>query len=127
MIRIVEYGKCKEEAISECFHSEDVGLILRIPLSRRCAKDKLIWNEDTFGQFKMRSAYFVARKLLGREELLVKCRSPIWKLVQSAKVLLKIKYFMGRLLWAILPTRDNLIKQGLQSENICCIYMWYAF
>lgn len=41
--------------------------VMKIPLGRFLIKDRLIWNESNDGCYSVRSGYFVARKLLGRE------------------------------------------------------------
>ena len=100
--------------INELFHVEDT----HMPLSRRCEPDKLILIDSILGQFTVKSAYFVVRKLMAREEISAEYRSPIWRLVWSARVLPRVKCFMWRLLWAILPTRDRVIQRGLNCKII---------
>ena len=55
--------------------------MLQIPISRMIMSDKLIWLFDSLGHFTVKSAYIVARKLLGREVEVIDYRSPLWKLV----------------------------------------------
>ena len=53
--------------VKEIFSVVDASMILRIPLSRQIIPDKLIWRESPIGKFFVKSAYFVARKVLGKE------------------------------------------------------------
>ena len=80
------------------------------------------WAMDLLGHFSVRSAYFVARDLLGKEVLRAELRSPIWKLLWSAAIMPKVKFFIWRLLWAILPTTDSLASRDIQMDNRCRLY-----
>ena len=81
----------------------------------------MIWNIGTHGQFSMRSAYYVSRILLEREETRVELRVPAWKIMWSANVLPKTMFFIWRLAWNILPTVNNLRMRGVHVERICCV------
>ena len=65
----------KLDTLYELFSSEDVEHILKIPLSRKSMEDRVIWSRDFLGQFSSKSAYIVARELLGREDIYVEPRS----------------------------------------------------
>ena len=71
------------------------------------------WSLDKLGRFTVRSAYMVAKRMLRREENEVEFR--------TAKVVLKVKYFIWRLLWMILPTMDNLGAKGVNINRGCCV------
>ena len=103
------------------FSHSDASLILKIPLCQRRTRDRLIWIRDSLGQFLVRSAYIVAKEMLGREELPNELRSPIWKLIWSGWVLPKVKHFMWCLLWAMLPTTNNMNVRGMHLATRCCV------
>ncbi|XVF26348.1 hypothetical protein REPUB_Repub14bG0008300 [Reevesia pubescens] len=60
----------KMDALDDIFYSEDIEHICRIPLSRRSITDCLIWVESPSRDFSVKSAYFVARKWLGKGGLM---------------------------------------------------------
>ncbi|OMO75802.1 hypothetical protein COLO4_25871 [Corchorus olitorius] len=51
------------ELIEEWFNVEDALAIRQTPLSQFGAPDMLIWHEDSLGQFSVRFAYLVARRV----------------------------------------------------------------
>ncbi|XVE96889.1 hypothetical protein REPUB_Repub02eG0262600 [Reevesia pubescens] len=107
--------------LQNCFYPDDLDLILRIPLSRRVLQDKLIWCSSKTGLFSVRSAYFVARKCLGKYVDDPELRSPLWKLLWESPVMPKIKFFCWRLFWNILPTRIALKSRGIHLDSSCCV------
>lgn len=46
------------------FHGFDAETIYRIPLSRRCVLDVLVWLHNKNGRYSVKSGYYVARRLL---------------------------------------------------------------
>ena len=44
-------------------------LVEKIPLSRISKQDRLIWRESITGVFSVKSAYYEARRVLGRENI----------------------------------------------------------
>ena len=54
----------KSGAVRALFLPFEVDMILKIPLSHNLPKDKLIWLGNKRGVFTVKSAYFVATKLL---------------------------------------------------------------
>lgn len=58
MIRVNE----NQELLSSWFDSTVVNRILRIPLSRSSAKDRIIWMESPIGIFLVRSAYYKGKR-----------------------------------------------------------------
>ncbi|OMP06477.1 hypothetical protein CCACVL1_01552 [Corchorus capsularis] len=86
---------------------------------RQNEEDRLIWNGTMLGEFTVCSAYHVARRVIGRQELPLQLRSPIWRYIWSAGIMPKIQYFMWRLVWNILPTKSNLNKRGMEIAGTC--------
>ena len=56
-----------EQVLRELFQPEIVSHILKIPLGKTAESDKLIWCDSQLGQFSVKSAYFKARTMLGRD------------------------------------------------------------
>ena len=50
--------------IGALFHGFDAEAIYRIPLSRRCMPDVLVWLHNKKGRYLVKSRYYVARRLL---------------------------------------------------------------
>ena len=53
--------------VREVLCEEDVGLVETIPLCKTSKLDRLIWIDSVAGMFTVRSTYYVARNILGRE------------------------------------------------------------
>ena len=52
------------EEIQTIFHSDEADAICKIPLSRRCVADTMIWLHNPRGVFTVKSAYHVARRII---------------------------------------------------------------
>ena len=50
--------------IDAMFHGFDAKAIYRIPLSRRCVPNVLVWLYNKNGRYSVKSGYYVARRLL---------------------------------------------------------------
>ena len=103
------------------FKEEDADRILTTPLSKVTVSNKLIWEGSVSGQFSVRSAYYKAREILGKDRPQIENRSMIWKSIWMAKVVPKVRIFMWRLIHNIVPTVQNLRRKGLQLVNRCCV------
>ncbi|OMO86337.1 reverse transcriptase [Corchorus capsularis] len=83
--------------------------------------DTLIWNSTVNGSYTVRSGYYVARSLLGHDDIHVDDRSPVWRLIWSAHVLPKVKYFFWRVIQDILPTKPQLQRRGVPIDLNCVV------
>ena len=52
------------ELVREIFLPQDAEAILSIPISESHARDRMVWAEDKRGNFKVRSAYRLARDIV---------------------------------------------------------------
>ncbi|OMP10646.1 hypothetical protein COLO4_04372 [Corchorus olitorius] len=84
----------KLDTVLELFAKEDAYRILCLAVPRRKVSDKLIWNEKRLGEFSIKSAYHVARRVFARSASLDVSKLPIWKLLWSTRVLPKIHHFV---------------------------------
>lgn len=50
--------------IDVVFHGFDAEAIYRIPLSRHCVPNVLVWLHNKKGRYSVKSGYYVARRLL---------------------------------------------------------------
>ena len=114
--------KCwKEEMLHELFQLEVVEMIQNIHLSRLAEPDKMIWCDSELGHFTVKSAYFMARSMLGRGNEANEERSPIWRFIWKSEVIPKVKLFIWRLVQNIIPTVENLRYKRIQLPNNCSV------
>ncbi|OMO51274.1 reverse transcriptase [Corchorus capsularis] len=107
------------ETVLDLFEEEDAYRILALLIPRHPTRDLLIWNGTCLGEFLVKSAYYVAREVLQRSNLLQGPAHQTWKLVWSSQVLPKIHFFGWRFIWNILPTKCNLLSRGLNVPQNC--------
>ena len=107
--------------VRDIFCQSDSNIILNIYLSKKEILDKLIWRESVTGSFSVKSACYVARKVLGKEVCSVNQRNGIWRAIWTADVLPKVKVFAWRMFHGILPICTQLVRKGLQVEDICSV------
>ena len=82
------------QMIKEVMTATDATLVKGIPLRRKSKLDKLKWYDSMTGVFSVKSAYHVARRVLGKEEINTDHRDKMWKQIWTAKVAPKLKYFV---------------------------------
>lgn len=104
-----------EDLTHELFTEEEEALILCMPLSFRCPKDKLIWHFGKFGNYCVHSGYHVARRWVMDGVSAASSSSgsrglseSLWKRVWHARVPPKVRNMCWRLLRNIVPTREIL-------------------
>ena len=100
-------------------------MILKIPLSFNLPEDKLIQVGNKKGEFTVKSAYFIANKLLDTKDV-GECSSgdpnaQIWKKIWSLKLPKKIKIFSWCACVNSLPVLTNLATKGIQTSCVCPI------
>ena len=69
------------EMVKQVLNDSDAELVMKIPLSRLCMPDKLIWRDSINGKITVKSAYFEARRQLDFDEVDRSLRSRMWKMV----------------------------------------------
>ncbi|OMO93816.1 hypothetical protein COLO4_16657 [Corchorus olitorius] len=74
------------ELVLDTFEEEDAWRILSFVVPQQPVPDRLIWNDSKMGCFLVRSTYYVAREILGRDDALASDRLPIWKLIWNSPV-----------------------------------------
>ena len=81
------------EGVRDIFSEEDAAIISGIHLSHRNIPDKLIWKDSSTGVFTVKSAYYVARRILCNEVHPQSLKNRIWSLIWKARVVPKVKFF----------------------------------
>ena len=107
--------------VREIFSKIDASNIQSIPLSRQSITNKLIWRDSNIEQFIVKSAYFVARRFLRKKVYQQHQRGNMWGTLWKAKVIPKIKHFVWRLVYGILPLGSQLQRRGLVVDNKCAV------
>ena len=87
--------------------------------------DSIIWLLKNNGKFTVKSAYRVAQQVLkdgrGAESSNGSYGKRVWAALWKLKIPNKIKVFEWRACHDILPTRLNLTKRRIISDNMCPI------
>lgn len=98
-------------------------IIKGIPLSSRLPEDKLIWTETQNGLFSGRSAYKLAVKLdhHGNRGQSSDCSQfrRFWRRMWSLPIPHKARHFGWRACRESLPTKSNLMKRKVLTEDAC--------
>ncbi|XP_030957688.1 uncharacterized protein LOC115979768 [Quercus lobata] len=115
----------KTEVFCALFLPFEADMILKIPLSYNLPEDKLIWMGNKKGDFIVKSAYFVAIKLLNTRDK-GECSSGdpnarIWRKIWSLKLPKKNKIFSWCACVNGLPVLTNVAAKGIQTSCICPI------
>ena len=69
----------------------------------------------------MKSAYYMARRILGKEVHVQNTRNFVWGAIWKARVTPKVKVFVWRMIQGILPAGSALQCRGLQVDNRCSV------
>lgn len=97
--------------------------ILNIPLSYNLPEDKLIWVGNTRGVFSVKSAYYIAHKVVESteegESSLGDCRTSPWKRMWHLNIPAKMRIFSWRACMNELPTMLNLQRRGVNCCETC--------
>ena len=84
--------------ISTVFQRFDVEAIYRIPLSRRCVPDMLVWLHNKNGRYSVKSGYHMTKLLLKEtscvgEGSVPMSRSKVWARIWKLHIPNKVKVF----------------------------------
>jgi hypothetical protein len=82
----------------------------------------MIWRGTTTGEFTIRSTNHISKEHLeathGECSVQSKLQS-LWKNIWGAKVQNPLKKFIWRACHNILPTKDNLLRRGMELDPAC--------
>ncbi|XP_075645166.1 uncharacterized protein LOC142616185 [Castanea sativa] len=97
--------------------------ILKIPLSQNLVEDKLIWLGNKRGVFSVKSAYFIAAKILEKKDRGESSsgdpNTQLWKNLWKLKLPAKIKIFAWRACVNGLPVFVNMVEKGIHFGYDC--------
>ena len=114
----------RSELIHSIFHRDDAEAMCRIQLSRRHVADSIIWSYNKNGNFSVKPAYKVARKIQREDRAESSTSSAgkkVWHALWNLKIPNKIKVFGWRAYTEILPTRANLVQRRVIPDDKCPI------
>ncbi|OMP09037.1 hypothetical protein COLO4_05866 [Corchorus olitorius] len=109
------------DKLEEVFVHGDYCIIRGLPIPNQDENDVLIWNLDPMGRFSVRSGYFVARNVLGRNDPSIMDRMPLWNNIWKSRVYPKVQFLIWRLVKGILPVRSILQQKGISLEDVCAV------
>ncbi|XP_023908471.1 uncharacterized protein LOC112020143 [Quercus suber] len=102
------------------FNREEGEAICDIPLSRRQVPYLVYWKHSKDGNFIVKSAYKVARSLLKNEDWASSGGgvNRVWAAIWKLRIPNKMKVFGWRVCHDIHPTKRNLKKKRVLSEDL---------
>jgi len=107
----------------KCIFSEDtVNKICSIPINPRFHMDKLIWRGTKNGVFSVRSAYHLEMERRDREvggASSMYSAAHVWRRLWSLNLPRHILLFLWRACNEILPTKNNLYKRKVVTDQLC--------
>ena len=113
----------RKDRLENIFLPFEVETILSIPISFHLPEDSIIWVGNKKRSFSVKSAYYVARRILEKEDhgesSLGDVCAPLWKRMWLLNILEKIRIFAWRLCMNAIPTLTNLFKKGIQMDVTC--------
>ncbi|XP_059436514.1 uncharacterized protein LOC132169501 [Corylus avellana] len=108
--------------IQSLFEKEEAEIICNIPLSRFDCPDKMVWRATPTGIFTVKSAYFLEQERSHGEGGASSKGNGwkfFWKLIWGLSIPNSTKVFLWRACSNLLPTRDNLLRRGMDLEVGC--------
>ena len=113
------------DVIRATFLPFEAETILKLPLSRRLPKDKLIWMGNSRGEFTVKSAYHFAHCLVEEKDVVGSSMGdplkPLWKCLWHLNLPAKIKIFAWRACVNGLLSKEKLCSHGIITSNECSI------
>ena len=97
--------------------------ILNIPLSHSLPEDQIIWVGNRKGEFSVKSAYYIAIRVIDTMEE-GECsssdsRNPLWRKLWHLNIPLKVRIFAWKMCMNALSTFVNLQRKGVNIYDFC--------
>ncbi|KAK6149459.1 hypothetical protein DH2020_016984 [Rehmannia glutinosa] len=111
-----------ESLVTQLFIPSEARSIKAIPLCINQKDDKVVWHHTKYGKYTVKSGYKVATNLKENED-----RSPassgnntgLWRWVWALSISNKVKVFLWKCIYGILPTKGALIRRGVVIDGFC--------
>ena len=107
--------------VNDMFTETEALIITSIQLSKRSNPDKQIWRDSSIGLLTVKSAYYYARRVLGKENSLLGQMRLLWRICWTAKTIPRVKYFIWRLVHESIPIGSTLQRRGLGADYRCAV------
>ncbi|XP_058783591.1 uncharacterized protein LOC131658300 [Vicia villosa] len=109
------------DRVLQCFDQAEAKQVLSIPLSLRSSTDSLIWHREVNGNFPVKSAYHLCKRMKAAKKASSSNQQSenFWKKIWKVPVLPRVQNFIWRLSKDIIPTKTNLQKKGCCLETLC--------
>ncbi|XP_060974139.1 uncharacterized protein LOC133039295 [Cannabis sativa] len=114
-----EKGDWKQKIIEDCFHKDDIPLILGMAPCARNLQDDMVWHYNPDGMYTVKSGYDVAEKNILNAGTSSETTMQWWKGIWKMEVPPKIRNFTWRLCKEWLPVNTVLQKRGMKIEALC--------
>lgn len=118
-------GWWKKELVEMLFTPHEANQVLRIPISRMGAKDRLVWDPDQHGIFSVQSAYRLAQRAQEGKSNHAETsharegKSWMWRILWRLPIKPKLNHFMWKCLHGWLATNVAVQKRGAVIDTIC--------
>lgn len=104
---------------------EYVRTVLATQINHHLLQDTPYWPHTKDGKYSVKTGYHTAVSDLNDpsnpSSSDLNANKVLWKVVWGARVIPKVKHFVWRLLTNSLPTRVNLFRRKMGSDNLCPI------
>lgn len=101
----------------------EASVICSIPLLPRPKPDRLFWNDTKTGIFTVKSAYHLQMRAQSAategECSTARKDGKFWKFLWSMSIPPKVKAFLWRACFGILPTNELLRRRHLKKDGLC--------
>ena len=113
----------KSDVVRSLFLPLEARTILNIPLSHSLSEDQIIWVGNKKGEFSVKSAYYIAIRVLDSKEegesSSGDARSPLWKKLWHLNIPPMVCIFAWKMCLNALPTLVNLQRRVINTYDIC--------
>ena len=113
------------DLVRSIFLPHEAATILKIPISFRLPDDQLVWIGNKRGSFTVKSAYYIAMRMVDDQEFgecsAVHSQTSFWKAIWHLNIPPKIRIFAWRVCKNGLPTMLNLRSRGLNISGFCLL------
>ncbi|XP_012835792.1 PREDICTED: uncharacterized protein LOC105956483 [Erythranthe guttata] len=116
------------ELIYDTFWPVDHSRILAIPIGSSLAKDRLVWHYSRSGKFTVKSCYhnIMTRRCTSTEIHPLGTSSnneakDLWKYLWHSSIPPKVKIFVWRAVWDIIPTKVALFRRHITMNPFCAL------
>ncbi|KAL2939333.1 hypothetical protein RDABS01_000165 [Bienertia sinuspersici] len=112
-----ERGCWREDVLREVFLPIDIERIRNVPISARFPEDVMYWKGSNDGVFRVREAYRWA--IMEDQAACSNGSDPIWAKIWKLKVPPKVRLFIWKACWDILPHNCNLANKQIRNDRSC--------